>query len=492
MIILHAGLLGDKFLLWGEQSLKTTASPGKRQKRSTQMVRPALFPYGTPAQDLLSALHASGVLVLPTRPSSRPMQVWLPTVESMPVPSSPMIANQPDGSGNYALVPWMITTCSLLPEEALDLLGACLGKLTLTPGILVGQDLTFWTTALRFAGSLVARQQFLPGLVKNQETYRACWEPVLVGTDAEQLAQLSKEMPAVARSLSPKADSPPVASSSSVLACFLTLMVDWLVRSNLVDNILPSKLETKKKRGRSGRTSTTGFTSLHDRWLQALRTSDGTVEGDDEELVQLSKQIQEWRRPVAASVNAAFRLCFRLEEPDDLGETVGQPSLSSPRDQGASSIVSVDEHVSAGQAANWYVRYLLQPVDDPSLLVPIQEAWATKGRMASLLKRRGGKVQEYALAALGQAAGISAEIERSLQGALPCGYDLPTSGAHTFLTEQAMALEQAGFGVMLPAWWTRKGTKLRLTAHANVKSPKMQGGGGLSLEIGRAPCRGRG
>jgi len=24
---------------------------------------------------------------------------------------------------------------------------------------------------------------------------------------------------------------------------------------------------------------------------------------------------------------------------------------------------------------------------------------------------------------------------------------------------------------MLPAWWTRRGTKLRLTARANVKSP---------------------
>jgi len=35
---------------------------------------------------------------------------------------------------------------------------------------------------------------------------------------------------------------------------------------------------------------------------------------------------------------------------------------------------------------------------------------------------------------------------------------------------------------MLPAWWTRKGTKVRLTARANVKSPKMQGGSGLSLD----------
>ena len=39
---------------------------------------------------------------------------------------------------------------------------------------------------------------------------------------------------------------------------------------------------------------------------------------------------------------------------------------------------------------------------------------------------------------------------------------------------------------MLPAWWTRKGTKLHLSARANVKSPKMTGAGvslGNMLEV---------
>src|SRR5262245_41753274 len=35
---------------------------------------------------------------------------------------------------------------------------------------------------------------------------------------------------------------------------------------------------------------------------------------------------------------------------------------------------------------------------------------------------------------------------------------------------------------MLPAWWTRKGTKLRLSMRANVKSPKLQGSSGLTLD----------
>ncbi|MEE8296628.1 MAG: DEAD/DEAH box helicase, partial [Hyphomicrobium sp.] len=49
-------------------------------------------------------------------------------------------------------------------------------------------------------------------------------------------------------------------------------------------------------------------------------------------------------------------------------------------------------------------------------------------------------------------------------------------------TRTAGALERAGFGVLLPAWWARKGTKQRLAVSANVKSPKMQAGGGLSLD----------
>jgi SNF2 family DNA or RNA helicase len=80
------------------------------------------------------------------------------------------------------------------------------------------------------------------------------------------------------------------------------------------------------------------------------------------------------------------------------------------------------------------------------------------------------------LSALGQASAISSRIEESLKTAAPGGHELDATGAHEFLTEKAWLLEQAGFGVFLPAWWTRKGTKLRLAVRANVQTPKMQGG----------------
>ncbi|NWF92075.1 MAG: DEAD/DEAH box helicase [Syntrophaceae bacterium] len=83
---------------------------------------------------------------------------------------------------------------------------------------------------------------------------------------------------------------------------------------------------------------------------------------------------------------------------------------------------------------------------------------------------------------LGQASRICPHIEASLRTPEPLGYELDATGAYEFLTEKALILEHSGFGIMLPAWWTRKGTKLRFTARANVKSPEMQTRGGLTLD----------
>ncbi len=203
------------------------------------------------------------------------------------------------------------------------------------------------------------------------------------------------------------------------------------------------------------------FNSLHEQWLHALRSPDGFVEAAPAELADLTRQVREWRRPIAVAASSPLRLCFRLEEPADGAEE------------------SRDRRRAARES--WYVRYLLQPQDDPSLLIPVRDAWEPAGRGASALSRWDGAIHEYLLSSLGQAAGLCPYVERSLKTAKPGGYALDAKGAHGFLTEQAALLEQAGFGVMLPAWWTRKGTKVRLAVQARVKSPKMQGGGGLSL-----------
>ncbi len=64
MLILHAALIEDELLLWGEQPLEANTRPNKHRKHSPKVVRPAAFPYGTPGQELLTALHNSGYSVL--------------------------------------------------------------------------------------------------------------------------------------------------------------------------------------------------------------------------------------------------------------------------------------------------------------------------------------------------------------------------------------------------------------------------------------------
>ena len=456
MIILHAGFLENKLLLWGESPAATTVSraPGRGRKRKD--VRQQVSPFDAGATRLLSALESAGVPGLPKKPRTETALAWLPTSGGVPVASSPLIAEIPASPASLALSPWTVTVLPLSFEDAAALLSMSAGKQTLAPGVVVGRDLAFWVHAMRFAGALVARQQFLPGLESRNGRYGAVWEPVAAGEDRERVTALANDMPGVMRALSREATpSPPEAAPLSILTAFLTGMVDHLVR------LASSRPSIATGGRRESRGKAIEFASLHDQWLHALRSPDGTMEGEAAALIELAAQIREWRRPLAVTVSSPLRLCFRLEEPADGGEE--------------------ERGRRAATRGAWYVRYLLQPQDDPSLLLPAKDAWTPTGRKASAFSRWNGGIQEYLLSALGQAAGLCPHIERSLKTSQPGGYSLDATGAHEFLTERAVALEQAGFGVMLPAWWTRKGTKVRLAVQAHVRSPKMQGAGGPSL-----------
>ena len=235
---------------------------------------------------------------------------------------------------------------STFDGRAVELLCASIGKRTLAAGVIVGADLAYWVEALRLAGSMVARQQFLPGFTTDTDEPRATWDPVFIGMDAERLAGLARRMPAIARALSePDAAAPPERPSTAVLKQFVATLVDYLVRTAASDASPPADSRRKNK---------PTFDSVHDSWLHALRSKDGVVEGDTADLAQLAAQVREWCRPIAVSAGSPFRLCFRLEEPEDTVRTAKEGKNAS------------------GDA--WYVRYLLQPHDDPSLLIPVDEA----------------------------------------------------------------------------------------------------------------------
>jgi SNF2 family DNA or RNA helicase len=446
MIILHAGFEDGHLLLWGESP---AASPRRKQKG----VRPRPSPFDPGAAPLANVLADTLQDESQSPLDAEQLLLWLPTIKDLPVASSALIAEPPEPGAAAALKLWCTTVFRLGPPQMIALLCACVDRETLDLGIIIGPTLAFWAVALRFAGAVVAREQFVPDVRQIDGAWHACWRPVLVGDDARRHSQLARTMPSACRALRADPEAPPAQSAAVLLGAFVETMTDALVRSSSPG---PAAVSISSRRGRK---SAPVFASIHDQWLHALRASDGTLSGSAADLGQLAEQVRSWQRPLTVAVDAPFRLCFRLEEPSEDGDG--------------------PEPAASGE---WQVRYLLQATDDPSLLVPVGDAWTPKGGHAVVFRARGFNAREYLLTALGQAAGLCKPIEASLKSATPSGFAVDALGAHAFLTETAWLLEQAGFTVLLPAWWTRKGTKQRLSVQAQVKTPKMQGGSGLSME----------
>jgi SNF2 family DNA or RNA helicase len=469
MIVLHGSFIQSGFYLWGESPVEPAppSATRKRRKPKEKSTKPRSFPYdaGTPA--VLHRVFEAGLALADCDEHHTLLFLSIPTVDSVPLASSPLIASPPHSTEGASLQVWAVNSLRLQPADAVELLCRFVDKELLAPGLIVGKDLTCWAAAMRLAAGMAVRQQFLPALAKTGNGYRACWAPVLTGRDSDLMLTLAKAMPHLCRAAALESASPAEVNPVSALSGFIGFVVDYLARTEAreASERIPARGRTRSSQARKRPDE-----SIHDRWLNALVSIDGAIDGEPAELDLLAQQITEWRRPIAISSSAPFRLCFRLEEPGGGLDSIDHAS-------------NPPEGVTANTKGNrWKLRYLLQDVSDPSLLVPAELAWKGRGAKSSLFKRYNFNAPEYLLSSLGRASALWSRIEDSLRAPAPNGCDLDSTGAHEFLTEKAWLLEQAGFTILLPAWWTRKGTKLRLAARAVVRSPKLQGGGGLSLD----------
>ena len=452
MLVIHTGGTRGSLFVWCEESTEDAVSTNP-QAGKTRGSRP--HPFGASREKLLEVLRSTPLGFSTSVESGCRMIAWLPTRGSIPAPSTALIAEQRATRAELRIAPWSVAAYRLSNEEAVRLLSVSYGRRTLAPGLIVGADTAYWAEALHFAASLVARQRFLPDLaLRNNDVYRALWSPVLTGGDAEQFSELASRMPAAARALTEAAATEsPSRRSTEVLENVADALTDHLVRVGA---------RGRHSSHKPGRRAGISFDSPHDSWIDALTTEDGIVTGHQSELAQLAAQVRDWRRPLDALINFPFRLCFRLEEP-----TGGD---------------DYDAEGDTGPDETWLVRYLLQSRDDPSLLIPAEDAWRNGSDNATSSVRMGSGVRKFLLSSLGQASGICPRISTGLEAGDLQGYRLDTLEAHEFLVSHSLALRQADFGVLLPAWWTHGGTRVRPRANANVKSPPMEGVGGMGLD----------
>ena len=433
MRLFHLGWSNGQLYLWGE----TSDADLQIDDSSDQLPRAC-------RADVLTNLLGERGLKSVHEPET--ITAWLPMVDGAPVSS--VLGDHPEEDAEPTLAPWRVPALPLDWPTTVDLLGHCHDRRTLAPGRLIGTDLSYWAHVVRFAGAMVAREQFLPGLQERNGTYRARWEPVVRGEEAERVATLANAMPPACRALSRSEETSPDTPPRTVLTSVLGDLVDVIVRRGW--NGRPLDTATAREAA--------SFDSLHDQWLHALRAPDGRMVGDDDRLVHLAGQLRAWRRRIEVTANAPFRLVFRLEEPD------------------------LDEDTVEKEPGPWHVRYLLQSVRDPSLQIEVASAWDPDPSTTRAFERANFRPESYLLAALGQAMGVWPAIEDSLKEPNPSGLELNTEQAHNFLREYAPLLRQSGFGVQLPAWWKRGRTKEHLSAKATASAPDMKAQGGLSLD----------
>ncbi len=122
----------------------------------------------------------------------------------------------------------------------------------------------------------------------------------------------------------------------------------------------------------------------------------------------------------------------------------------------------------AESEALWELQFQVAPKADPSLRLSLQDYWRMRtSEQQQVQKQMGEEFEQQLLMNLGYAARIYPTLWPGLETDQPIGIGLNLESAFGFLKESAWVLENAGYKVVVPAWYTpqgRKRAKVRLKA----------------------------
>jgi SNF2 family DNA or RNA helicase len=285
----------------------------------------------------------------------------------------------------------------------------------------------------------LAAHKLVPVIVNEGKAYFARWLPALDSPkDAARLKQLENAMPSVCRAaLTPnpfskgRGEPPP----RNLLTSFLNTCCDALAR----------------EWGKSAAPKFYYDDSPTHRWIEALFSEKAIVKLSEAQAQNLAASHKAWMRNLHVAGDAAFRIAFRLEAP-------------------------------ALQKQPWYLHYLIQAKDDPSLLISADEVWKKTRGSLTHLGHRFEQPQEKLLAGLGYAARLFPPVTESLKGKRPTELTVDANGAYTFLRETAPLLEGAGFGILVPPWWNKKGARLGVKVKMKSKGSDANARSRMSME----------
>ena len=460
MLVLHGFWWpGNGLCFWAEDS-------GPAVKSHSQALRTARpHPFAAPASTL-AAVHAG-------KPGEATL--LLPSLRNAPLDSPELtrVVPRPAPRTRPALLPWTVPVVVLEAAPALAALSGADSAGTALAGtagtalsgqaldVRQGASVAYLASLAEFAGELVSRGRVLPALVQDPAGAAARWRPVLQGPDVVTMHALVRAMPPVCRALPGNEDAHELAADA------LAALADAAAREALTAGGV--SLAPPRRGRRPGRLP------VAEAWLTALTSPDGLFDADPAELHALAEALRPWD-DVGTGQTGPARATFRLAEappgqglldpwldaespePGPAGPVEPSPAERSPAEPnpvepnpenpaspGAPDGLSLD-------GGGWRLEFLLQSMTDPSLLVPASQAWADGGSLGRWLARP----QELLLSELGRASRVYPDLASGLRQPRPCSLELDADGAYHFLSTAAPALDEAGFGVLLPSWWDRR------------------------------------
>ncbi|HEY8452359.1 MAG: DEAD/DEAH box helicase [Micromonosporaceae bacterium] len=459
MLIVHAVWRGERPLLWAEDATlaaETWRTAAERRSSASAGAgaphrgRRPPHPYAASATVLADALGvpADGATAVDLR---------LPTVAGVPVGSPELSREVSAPDGRPRLRRWRVPALEATPEQALELSARLAdrppgngatgppgdGATAPSGGVEPGTTVRHLVTLAEFATDLVRRGRLLPSV--DPPRRRAVWRPLLTGPDAAWAEALTLALPPAGRCADDR-------GAAEVTATALDALTDAAARAALGAVPLGGELP-----------------GLVGEWLRALVGRRGTVRATPDRLQELADELTAWQRE---ATGGAVRACFRLREPeaptgDGHGSAQGSGAACAP----------------AGSDGEWTVEFALQAVDEPSLVVDADQVWRADDGLRALT-RLVAAPQEALLAELGRASRLYPPLEAALRVARPTALRLDTAGVHDFLVRGAPVLAAAGFGVLLPSWWTRPAARLGAQAVARTTATQ-PGQVGTPTGVGR-------
>ena len=394
----------------------------------------------------LEALGATST-VAPLPEAQATCTLHLPSGADAPLPSPQLAKYWPQAVEETpsALRPWQVD-CQRLAHPVRSLGELYFLVAYRAEDVEVGSDFRFWYWFTQGLKRLLVREQYLPALVYRQpptakgkrkappfELYGA-WQ--WAAEPYEQLiAEARERMPGACA-----AGGEGLAEAQTLLRHCAEVLLDQVVRQTP----LPAAFD--KKIGGSLLTACLRSEPAAMPW----RTPGTGLEA--------YRDWQQWRRRlVAGEQAAAFTLGFRLVEPPGEGEEL------------------------------WALQFIAVPKDDPSQRLAVADYWSASAAERRRLRRQLGEdFETHLLLNLGLAARMVPKLWDGLDTAMPEAVALDLDAAFAFLTEWAWVLEDAGYKVVVPAWWTPQGrrrVRMRLrsapTSKATTAAPSASG---LSLE----------